>query len=98
VATAGTPEEALARVAGDGFRPDLLLIDYNLGAPIDGIELVNQLLRALPYRLPAILVTGSTDSDAILRFESSGHAWLSKPVDSGQLRRTVAYLLGRRAP
>jgi hypothetical protein len=46
-----------------------------------------------PIERQTILITGATDADAILRFESSGHAWLSKPVESAQLRRTVSYLL-----
>jgi CheY-like chemotaxis protein len=95
VATAGTPAEALDRIEHQGFRPDLLLVDYNLGTMLDGLGLVDLLLRRLPAAPPAILVTGSTDTAAILRFESSGHAWLSKPVDSAQLRRTAAHLLGR---
>jgi len=95
VETAGSPAEALARIDLDGFRPDLLLIDYNLGAPMDGLALVETIGRHLPKRPPAILVTGATDADAILRFESSGHAWLSKPVDSSQLRRMVSFLLER---
>jgi PAS domain S-box-containing protein len=93
VETAGSPAEALSRIDLDGFRPDLLLIDYNLGAPMDGLALVTTIGQHLPKRPPAILVTGATDADAILRFESSGHAWLSKPVDSAQLRRIVSYLL-----
>jgi len=95
VAAAASPGEALARIDRDGFRPDLLLIDYNLGTRLDGLDLIALLARRLPVCPPAILVTGSTDADAILRFEASGHAWLSKPVDSAQLRRTAAYLLAR---
>jgi PAS domain S-box-containing protein len=93
VATAASPAEALARIDLDGFRPDILLVDYNLGTPMDGLALVETIAKHLPAPAPAILVTGATDADAILRFESSGHAWLAKPVDSAQLRRTAALLL-----
>jgi len=93
VETAGSPADALARIDLDGFRPDLLLVDYNLGTPMDGLQLVETIGSHLPKRPPAILITGATDAEAIRRFEASGHAWLSKPVDSAQLRRTVAYLL-----
>jgi CheY-like chemotaxis protein len=95
VETAGSPAEALARIDLDGFRPDLLLVDYNLGAPMDGLQLVETIGKHLPQAPPAILVTGATDAEAILRFEASGHAWLSKPVDSAHLRRLAAYLLGK---
>ena len=57
VETAGSPSEALSRIDLDGFRPDLLLIDYNLGAPMDGIALVATIGQHLPKRPPAILVT-----------------------------------------
>jgi len=93
VAAAGTPSEALHRIDREGFQPDLLLIDYNLGNTLDGLDLIALLARRMPRVPPAIVVTGSTDSDAILRFEASGHAWLSKPVDAAQLRRTAIRLL-----
>lgn len=95
VATAASPSEALQRIDLDGFRPSILLVDYNLGTPMDGLALVETIEKHLPAPVPAILVTGATDTDAIVRFESSGHAWLAKPVDSAQLRRTVAYLLDK---
>ncbi len=93
VETAGSPAEALARVDLDGFRPNILLVDYNLGTPMDGLALAETIGQHLPAPVPAILITGATDTDAIRRFEASGHAWLAKPVESAQLRRTVAYLL-----
>jgi len=93
VETAGSPADALARIDLDGFRPDLLLVDYNLGTPMDGLALVETIGKHLPKRPPAILITGATDADAILRFESSGHVWLSKPVDSAHLRRLAARLI-----
>jgi CheY-like chemotaxis protein len=95
VATAASPAEALQRIDLDGFRPSILLVDYNLGTPMDGLALVETIEKHLPEPVPAILVTGATDTDAIVRFESSGHAWLAKPVDSAQLRRTVAYMLDK---
>ena len=76
-----------------GFHPDLLLVDFNLGAALDGIDLADLLQRRLPHRPPAIVITGSTDTAAIRRFEASGHAWLSKPVDSAELRRKSVELL-----
>ena len=45
------------------------------------------------HRPPAIVITGSTDTADIRRFEASGHAWLSKPVDSAELRRKSVELL-----
>ncbi len=93
VETAGSPADALARIDLDGFRPDVLLVDYNLGTAMDGLALVEAISKHLPEPVPAILVTGATDTDAILRFEASGHTWLAKPVESAQLRRTVSYLL-----
>jgi CheY-like chemotaxis protein len=95
VATAASPAEALARIDLDGFRPGILLVDYNLGTPMDGLALVDVIEKHLPEPVPAILVTGATDTDAIVRFEKSGHTWLAKPVDSAQLRRTVAFLLDK---
>ena len=46
--TAASPAEALQRIDRDGFRPSILLVDYNLGTPMDGLALVETIEMPRP--------------------------------------------------
>ena len=53
-----------AYAMGVEFRPEVLIIDWMLGASVDGIEVAKVLRAALP-RLQVILITGNS-SEALL--------------------------------
>jgi signal transduction histidine kinase/ActR/RegA family two-component response regulator len=78
-------------------RPDLAIIDRNLGKGASGIELLRSLRLRFGDALAAIIVTGSTDPEALAELRQSGAMWTTKPVDANELRRQVATLLGAPA-
>jgi two-component system sensor histidine kinase/response regulator len=96
--TAATPDEALDLVSAQPQRlPDVAIIDRDLGKGMTG----PQLLRALVARfgaIPAVIVTGATDPDALAELRAAGYRWLTKPVDSDTLKRVVSELLPARSP
>lgn len=61
VGEAGSGEEALALSAK--LRPDVVLMDLQLGGGIDGVETTRRLTRA-PGRVPYVLVLTTYDTDA----------------------------------
>lgn len=67
--TAGTPEEALARVRQGGVN--LLLVDFRLPGPVNGLEFHDQ-LKSAGYDVPVILVTGFADDDTVVRALRAG--------------------------
>src|SRR5579883_1746536 len=67
--TAGTPGEALARVRQGGVN--LLLVDFRLPGPVNGLEFYDQ-LKAAGYDVPVILVTGFSDDDTVVRALRAG--------------------------
>jgi signal transduction histidine kinase len=67
--TAGTPEEALARVRQGGVN--LLLVDFRLPGPVNGLEF-HERLKADGYDVPVILVTGFSDDDTVVRALRAG--------------------------
>jgi CheY-like chemotaxis protein len=58
---AGNVDEALAVLDGQkGWRPDILVTDYNLGPQPTGAKLAEHAMRRLPG-LPVIYVTGNPE-------------------------------------
>jgi len=46
--------------------------------------------------IPAVIVTGATDPDALDELRRSGYPWITKPIDVGVLRGIVDELLPAR--
>lgn len=95
--TAATPDEALELVAAQPQElPDVAIIDRDLGKSMTG----PQLLRSLVARfgaIPAVIVTGATDPDALAELRASNLRWLTKPVDSDTLKGVIGDLLPVRS-
>jgi len=59
--------------------PDLVLCDYNLPGPMNGVESIKALRAALASSLPAIVMTGDTRSSTMAAIASYGVPVLVKP-------------------
>jgi signal transduction histidine kinase len=92
ITVVGSAEAALWALGS--VAPDLAIVDRDLGRGSNGIELLAQ-LRARFGDLPAIIVTGATDPQALDELRRSGTPWLTKPIDAEVLRGKVADLLAR---
>ena len=90
VSTAGTAEEALARIAID--PPQLLLSDVRLPGK-DGVELFEE-IRATRPMLPVILMTAhGTIPDAVEAMSRGVFGYLTKPFDSQALHEKIEQAL-----
>jgi excisionase family DNA binding protein len=70
------------------FNPDLIIVDYNLGA-LDGIELVAKVSKNKQFNgIPVIMISGYLD-EIINRSDTGISAFLKKPFKSAELRETV---------
>jgi CheY-like chemotaxis protein len=98
VRAAASQEQADA-IARD-FYPDVLVVDWNLGDQVDGIELTQVLRTRLP-ELPAILITGYP-SEELKRDAASAKIWpvLAKPLEWAELKVAIeeAMTHGASAP
>ncbi len=92
VTAASSAEEASDALSGDR-QVDLAVIDLQLEKGIDGLDLITRWRQGRETRLPALIVTGATDPKTLARLQSSGVAWLTKPVAVPALRATVARLV-----
>ena len=77
VAVAGDAPSALASI--EKFEPDLALCDVQLPG-LDGIELLEKLLKVRPELLVLIITAYATVESAVAAFRKGAHDYLMKPV------------------
>ena len=85
--------EALALIT-EGDTPRFILSDYNIPGPLNGISSVHALREALTWKIPAIILTGDTQSHVIDAIAKHDVAIAIKPVKVNQLKELVVTLLG----
>jgi len=87
-------EEALAHL--ENHRPDLALLDIQLGGPMDGIALAHDLREK--YQLPVIFLTANADDATFERAKAAQpFAFLQKPFRKMELKRTLELAIERMA-
>ena len=97
--TAHSAEEALQWLDTIGRVPDVIVSDYRLPDDVDGIEVIARIREQYGREIPAILVTGDTAPDTILRISRAGFPLLHKPLRPAKLRALLTYLIQQaRAP
>jgi len=84
IAVATTDEALLAAKARQGLM-DLIVSDLRLRYGEDGLRAIEQIRQACGFAVPAVLVTGDTAPDQVLRVHESGHIVLYKPVQPKEL-------------
>lgn len=78
-----------ALALAERFQPDLVLMDMNLGAGIDGAETARRLLAERPVRLIFITAYGDPGAQERIREAAPGAAVLIKPANPARLRDLV---------
>jgi signal transduction histidine kinase/ActR/RegA family two-component response regulator len=91
--TAHSANEAEHWLASIGRVPDVIVSDYRLPDNIDGIEVITRLRQKFGRDIPAILVTGDTAPDTILRISRAGFPLLHKPLRPAKLRALLTHLI-----
>jgi CheY-like chemotaxis protein len=75
-----------------GRVPDVIVSDFRLPEE-DGIAVVARLREKFGRDIPAILVTGDTAPDTILRISQAGFPLLHKPLRPAKLRALLTHLI-----
>jgi PAS domain S-box-containing protein len=84
-----TTSEAVALIEQTGLSPDLILCDYNLPGPMDGVASIQALRAALARNLPAIVMTGDIREKTMEVVAAHGLSVLIKPFPTDELIRLV---------
>jgi two-component system, sensor histidine kinase len=93
VVTAESESAALASLAGDDRRPDLIISDYRLADGHTGIEAIQRLRSALRAPIPAFLITGDIAPERLREASANGLHLLHKPVGPMALRAMLNQML-----
>lgn len=98
VAAAESAEGLLDALGEWGALPDLILSDYRLPGPRDGIASIAWLRAELGptaqgTAIPAALITGDTGAETIQLITASGLAILHKPLKPARLRAFIQHAL-----
>jgi signal transduction histidine kinase/CheY-like chemotaxis protein len=88
-------ESALAMLSELGRRPALLISDYRLPGPFNGIQVAAAVRRRFGQQLPVLILTGDTAPDTIQAISRAGVAVLHKPLRPARLRSILSHLLGQ---
>ncbi|OYX32437.1 MAG: hybrid sensor histidine kinase/response regulator [Hydrogenophilales bacterium 32-62-9] len=76
--------------------PDVIVTDYRLPGDTDGIAVITRLRQQFGHDIPAVLVTGDTAPDTILRITQAGYPLLHKPLRPAKLRALLTHLIQQR--
>jgi len=93
VLTAATEGAALASLAAQGRRPDLIVCDYRLAGGRNGVQVVEHLREA--YEIPALIITGGVSPTRPQERRTSRYELMHKPVDPAALHDTLREALKR---
>ena len=76
-------------VVGAGFRPDILVVDWLLGPPLDGLR-VAETIQTMDPRMQTILISGHSAAESDPRLKVLPIvAFLAKPFRSGELLASI---------
>lgn len=89
---AASAEEALA-MARAGQAPDLVLLDYQLGKDVTGLDLLPRLVERWGVRPPIIVLSAQKDAETRRRVQEAGLRFLAKPVTPAALRALMSQVL-----
>ena len=84
---------ALDLVALSAFRPDLLLLDYNLPNGMDGGQVAVALRKELRRPVPAVILTGDISTVTLQDIAAQDAVPLKKPVKLDELSLAIQRLL-----
>jgi CheY-like chemotaxis protein len=85
-------EAAVRAVQLEGVRPDLLIVDFHLGAGMNGTDAAECISGLVQYPLPIVLLTGDAPN-AYVPWTTKAPVWLlPKPLDAHLLVTAIGPL------
>ena len=88
--------EQLLNEAATLNKPDLVILDYQLGQGLNGLELYQQ-LQQYWGKVPGILVSAAPEPDLAQRAKAAGLLFLAKPIKPAALRAGINHLKNQRS-
>ncbi|MGO9430060.1 chemotaxis protein CheB [Rhodoblastus sp.] len=96
VARAYDGSEAMQLVEREGFRPDLILADFNLPNRMNGLEVAATVREKLHRNVPVIILTGDISIHTLRAIADADCAQLNKPVKLDAVTQAVQRALAAK--
>jgi PAS domain S-box-containing protein len=93
VVSAANGNAAVALVTKENIRPDLILSDFNLPGPMNGVESISALRAALASEIPAVVLTGDVRLQGLETITNQNIEIAMKPFDGDQLIQLINQLM-----
>jgi DNA-binding response OmpR family regulator len=93
VVSAATHDEVIRHLEVDGFQPDLILTDFQLGLGSTAEIIIAEIAARLHFKPPTIVITGIAGQN-VENAGSFADRIFAKPVDIHLLLREIDDLLG----
>jgi len=87
--TAPTAESALEQL--QAVKPDVLIVDYQIGGDMTGTEVAEEIAQRCGYRVPTILLTADLANADIPYIPGAPIMLAAKPIDPERLLKTVEH-------
>jgi CheY-like chemotaxis protein len=65
----------------EGLEIDVAILDFDLRDRETGLAFINRMTRECDRFIPALILSGGTDSATLAALAKSGRPWLTKPAD-----------------
>ncbi|MGA2913429.1 MAG: response regulator [Methanoregula sp.] len=83
---AGTAEAAIKKA--DALRPDIVLMDIDLGGKMDGVQAADYIRKN--YHIPVIYLTALCDTEILERVGATApYGYILKPFKDDELRTVI---------
>jgi two-component system, chemotaxis family, CheB/CheR fusion protein len=97
VSVAADGTQAVARITDGGVVPDLVIVDFNLPGPLNGLEAIARIKQERGNALPAIILTGDITTSTLQQISGQNCFHLIKPVKADVLLGRIGALLSNAA-
>lgn len=94
VISASSPDQAIEKLNHAGISPAMLITDYHLSDEITGFDAIKDVHEFLDEEIPALIITGNTNKEDLIRFNQNDQTVLYKPLKPATLRASISQLLG----
>jgi CheY-like chemotaxis protein len=98
VVSAASPEEALAKWHEMEQAPDVIVSDYQLGTPMNGADLIEQLRSLARRTIPAIVMSGDMLRVARRCASIENCRVFHKPIDAEELAQQIRAIMIKGCP
>lgn len=71
------------------WKPNLIISDYRLRNNVTGLEAIEKIKTTLSYAIEAIIISGDTAPEEIMKIEKIGLLMLHKPIKPAKLRVVI---------